>query len=36
MKPAIEQALRDSQHFGPGFLYQTDNEDRALLLRLKE
>eukprot|EP00435_Cladocopium_sp_Y103_P058511 s1062_g20.t1 len=36
VKPAVEQALEDSRRFGPCFLYGTDDEDRRVLMQLKE
>jgi hypothetical protein len=36
VKPAVAQALKDSRQFGPCFLYGTDEQDRTLLMQLKE
>eukprot|EP00435_Cladocopium_sp_Y103_P002944 s2186_g1.t1 len=36
VKTAVQSALEDSQRFGPCFLYATDDEDRRVLLQLKE
>eukprot|EP00435_Cladocopium_sp_Y103_P010990 s1238_g2.t2 len=36
VKAAVQGALEDSKRFGPCFLYGTDEEDRRVLLQLKE
>ena len=36
VKMAVQEALVDSESFGPCFLYGTDQEDRSVLLQLKE
>ena len=36
VKPAVAQALQDTRLFGPCFLYGADEQDRVLLMQLRE